>query len=423
MSTLTLTDHLNYQQHIDKLFKNEMDDGAKFSMTTSLCPQIIPEVEAQGFIDRYALIEKFWNISQTLFKQSLVDPSLKEIRELILNEVNAEFALEYHKKIYEKEVNPPLFFRTDEGVPGKITEIQSPGSGWGTLQVLQTSIPYMQKFADFPIRGFNKKTVAESLSEIILELTHNNPLVFYQIDESSVMLDTNYFISATRKYGLKYLGHDHEVSLKNANFIRTHAFMEEVTNSTFYDFLKKYNNEELIFDIFPSILFFQKISLMFPFWNKTKHLYTDEIRQIFPFTSQVTENLTLENGNQLSIENFSKLEPHRRGYYLKYAGANGVINWGSKAVYHLGKTDWKKCKVLLQNASDGYKNKHYWILQKDHHRKEEVEAVVDNVLESKDEYGKWSGFYGPKGFMGGYVMYRGFYKVHGQDDTVCKLLL
>lgn len=392
-------------------------------MNTSLVPAILSANEVQGFIDRYKTINTFWSISQNLFKKALFDPSLVEIRDLILNEVNSEFGLTYHQELYKQGIDQPYFFRTDESIPGKITEIQSPGSGWGTLQALQTSIQYLQKFMPFNIRSFNSIHIAENVSETIKELTHNNPLVFHQIDESSVMLDTNYFISTTRKHGLKYLGHDVEVTLKNTNFIRTHSFLEQATGSTFLEFLNRFHNNELLFDIFPSILFFQKISLIFPFWKNTKHLYSDAIRNIFPFTSLVADNLQLEDGTQITIEKFCDRKPHERDYYLKYAGIDGTINWGSKAVYHLGKTDWKKCKILLQAALEGYHNKHYWILQKAHHRKERVISAKDGALNSQESYAKWSGFYGPKGFMGGYIMTRGFYKVHGQNDTVCRLLL
>lgn len=52
-----------------------------------------------------------------------------------------------------------------------------------------------------------------------------------------------------------------------------------------------------------------------------------------------------------------------------------------------------------------------------------VTSIVENALVSHEEYPKYSGFYGPNGFLGGHVMSREFYKVHGQDDTVCRLLL
>lgn len=423
MKQLVAADYENYQARIDSLFREELDEGARFSMHTSLTPALLSDDEAKGFIDRHETIRKFWAISQDLFKQSLSEECLGNIQTLILNEVNPQFGLDYHRELYRHTTDQPYFFRTDESVPGKITEIQSPGSGWGTLQALQTLIPFLKEHVKFPLRSYNERTTAQKLSQSIAALTAGSPRVYHQVDESSVMLDTNYFISTTRKYGLKYLGHDYGVSFKNANFLRTHSFLEQATGSTFYEFLDRFHKKELLFDIFPSALFFQKIALIFPFMEQTKHLYSDRIRDLFPFTSLVEDSLLLENGERLTPEQFSKRKPHERDYYLKYGGTDGTVNWGSKAVYHLGKTDWKKCETLLAQASNDYRNKRYWILQRAHHRKETVTTLKNDSLDTQESYGKWSGFYGPTGFLGGYVMTRSFYKVHGQNDTVCRLLL
>ncbi len=422
MKQPTAADYGKYQSYVDTLFRTELDEGARFSMLTSLTPALLTDEEANGFSSRYSTIKEFWSISQELFKKALFDDNLVDIRNLILNEVNPQFGLDYHRELYRHTVDQPYFFRTDESVPGKITEIQSPGSGWGTLQAMQSSLSFLSKLIEFPVRTYNEKSVAEKLAHTISTLTHETPRVFHQIDESSVMLDTNYFISTTRKYGLRYLGHDYDVSFKNANFLRTHSFLEQATGSTFYEFLERYHRGEILFDIFPSILFFQKIPLIFPFWDKTRDLYPDTVREIFPFTSLIEDTLLLENGQRLTPEAFSQRKPSDRDYYLKYGGTDGTVNWGSKAVYHLGKTDWKKCQALLSQAKEGYQTGRYWILQRAHHRKEQVTTAKDHTLATEESYGKWSGFYGPSGFLGGYVMNRSFYKVHGQDDTVCRLL-
>jgi len=401
MNKLSLNDYRNYQYYVDKLYQKELRSDVRFSMITSLTPAIVSDEEIQGFIDRYHTINEFLHISQDLFKQSLVDTSMREIRDLILNEVNSEFALDYHQQLYDNEVSIPYFYRTDESVSGKINEIQFAGSIWGTVQALQLSLKYVQKYIEVPVRTFNKNLIADVVSKSICDMTHNNPLIYHQIDVSSNMIDMNYFISVTRKYGLKYLGYDIEASFKTVNFIRTHSFMELVTGSYFFDFLKRYYNHQLYFATFPSILFFQKIAMLFPFWKKTKHLYSEKIRNMFPFTSLVSNYLELENGEHMSIEMFSNLEPHKRDYYLKYAGADGKINWGSKAVYNLRKTSKRICEELLHIASYGFHHNHYWILQKAWHRKEKITFIKNSTLESKEIYSKYSGFYGPRGFMGG----------------------
>ncbi len=352
MDQFTIREQLEYRRVIDSLYEKELGPGIKFSMMTSLTPAIPSDTDALGFIERYETIKQFLSISQELFRQSLFDSSLKDIRDVILNEVNREYGVAYHQRLYRKEVDIPYFFRTDEAIPGKITEIQYEGSGWGNLNSLQTSISFMPQRIVIPLHAYNRCPVAQISAEIIRKLTHDTPLIFHQIDESSNMLDMNYFISATRKFGLKYLGHDIDVTFKNINFVRTHSFMEEVVGSEFPAFMNRYYRHELLFDIFPSILFFQKISLLLPFWDRTSNLYPDRVREIFPFTSLVTDSLELENGERISIEEFSDLPPSQRDYYLKYAGADGTINWGSKSVYNLGKINKRKCELFFATSEN-----------------------------------------------------------------------
>lgn len=422
MEDTTITKELNYRFYVNRLYERELGFGAKFSMLTSLSPAVLTDDEAQGFVNRYSVIKTYLQITQELFKKSLFDSELTDIREVVLNEVNSEFSLDFHKKLYSHNLTLPYFFRTDEAIPGKLTEIQFEGSGWGVVQALQSSMAYASRSSHLPIREFNKKCIARSVSDLIKSSIHETPFIFHQIDESSNMLDTNYFISTTRKYGLKYIGHDSEVTFKNVNFVRSHSFMEEVTDSLFDSFLERYYQGKLIFDIFPSIIFFEKIALVFPFWKETKDFYPDSIRQIFPFSSFVTDVITLETGETMTIDQFSNMEAHNRDYYLKYAGADGRINWGSKAVYNLAGHK-SQCKSLLESAAAGWRKKQPWMIQKAYHRKEKLSYLVGETMETSDMHSKWSGFYGPGGFLGGSLINRKSHKVHGQDDSICRLIL
>jgi len=423
MKTPTDRDHKDYQNAIDMAYEKVLGFGAKSTVHASLVPAILSDEEAQGFIDRYSVLRQFMAISQELFSETLVDDSKKPLRDLILNDTPSGFGLDYHQNIYRLPSSLPYFFRTDECIPGKISEIQYEGSLWGNVQVLQSTLAYMSQFAQFPLREFNSISIAQHVAEAIRSLTQDHPYVFHQIDESSNMLDMNYFIASIRQHGIKFLGHDYEVSLHNFSFIQTHSFLELVHSSCFADMMTRYEKNELVFNVFPSILFYQKIALAFPFWEKTRERYSDAIRDLFPYTSLVMHDVTVEGDRHMSLYDFANQPTHERDYFLKYAGANGTINWGSKAVYHLGKSHKNTCLMLLTMASEDFAKGSPWILQKAHHRKEQVTYSNSDVIESNPMYSKWSGFYGPKGFLGGHVMNRSFYKVHGQQDTVCRLLL
>lgn len=274
------------------------------------------------------------------------------------------------------------------------------------------------------MRSYNQVPVAEKFSLLVNELTGGSPRVFHQVDNSSDMLGMNYFISETRKFGVKYLGRDSDVSFKNVNFVRSHSFIGQAVQIEFSNFLQRYLSGHLLFDLFPSIVFEGKLPLIFPFWEATRSLYPDEVREIFPFTSLVSpRSVVLEDGQEVSIETFSKRELKQRQYYLKYAGADEQKNWGSKAVFNLGNASKPQCLELLTKAAQGAARREYWILQKAYHRKEDVEYLSGEDTVTKNIYSKWSGFYGPGGFMGGVVFSRNHNKVHGQDDTVCRLML
>ncbi len=72
-----------------------------------------------------------------LFSSSLKGLVTPAIAELFLREIPPYLA-SYHRDIVSAApIHTPMFFRTDEAVLGKIVEVQSPGSLWGTYEQLQ----------------------------------------------------------------------------------------------------------------------------------------------------------------------------------------------------------------------------------------------------------------------------------------------
>ncbi len=59
------------------------------------------------------------------------------IPELFLREIPPYLASYHCDLVSSVPVNTPVFFRTDEAMLGKIVEVQSPGSLWGTYEQLQ----------------------------------------------------------------------------------------------------------------------------------------------------------------------------------------------------------------------------------------------------------------------------------------------
>jgi len=426
MQTAKIEKEKQFTSRINKLYRDTLGEGAQFSLQTSLDPIILDESQLRGFQDRYNSIKKYQKITCDLFRESLYESGLTYVRNLILGDVNPMFGAEFHKSMYEADSDTPTFFRTDESKMGKITEIQTIGSGWGNVDLLQRAIPIQEELIgkSLPKRAHNSVSFAEKFASQVRSLIPGEPRIFHLIDNSSNMFNTNYFIERTRECGLVYQGRDSEVSFKNVNFVRSHSFIGEVTQIEFNNFFSKYADRELVFDLPPNVVFEQKLPIMLPFWQKTKHLYPDEVREIFPFTSLVEEEyLTLEDGSKPTFDEFSKYSSTRRDYYLKYAGPNEQRNWGSKSVYSLSRCTKETCRELLQKASDDGKTRNFWIIQKGEYMKEHVNRQQDESSGGLDLHSRYSGFYGPDGFMSGIVFNRNFYKVHGQADTIIRLLL
>ena len=86
---------------------------------------------------RYATIKEWQSTTLELFTSSLKGLVTPAIAELFLREI-PPYLVSYHRDIVSSApVNTPVFFRTDEAMLGKIVEVQSPGSLWGTYEQLQ----------------------------------------------------------------------------------------------------------------------------------------------------------------------------------------------------------------------------------------------------------------------------------------------
>jgi len=124
------------------------------------------------------------------------------------------------------------------------------------------------------------------------------------------------------------------------------------------------------------------------------------------------------------MEEFCRLSQKRRGYYIKYAGSDISLNWGSKGVYFDGSLSGVKCREILNDIVRGYSTKKYWIIQKGYLADDRAQFITrNNEMMDTRTHSKFSGFYGPNGLSGILVMQRLFYKVHGTKDTVVSICI
>jgi hypothetical protein len=177
--------------------------------------------------------------------------------------------------------------------------------------------------------------------------------------------------------------------------------------------------KNIFYDLPPYVLFSQKATLVLPFWSKTKHLFSDEIRNIINYSVPLLpEVIELEDG-LVTIEEFSNLPRSKRGYFLKYAGSKVTASWGSYGVFRLSNLNGKNCLNLLKQCIEKFSLGEIWLIQKENTHDDNIAFFNRNfeITERKLRL-KLNTFYAPKILIGTLAMHRNFYKVHGLSDTV-----
>lgn len=166
-------------------------------------------------------------------------------------------------------------------------------------------------------------------------------------------------------------------------------------------------------------------TLVLPFWSKTRELFSDDIRDLIIFSTPFISNyIELDNGDVLSIEEFSKKPQSQRRYYLKYAGSDVTKNWGSRGVYRLSNESSIGCEAILKKCLKASERGEIWMLQKEISNKKEIEYFdKDGAIKTEIRNVKYSSFYGPTGLIGVLGYYRNHFKVHGQNDTVLSYIV
>lgn len=377
-------------------------------------PYLIDIKERNLYDERYLLIQSFQNKAIDIFKASIKGEISPEILHWLLNETPISIGLEYHRGLEERHYSLPVFFRTDEAKIGRIMEIQCPGSLWGELELTYNYL----KTKDIKVDSFSPAAkFASQLSEFIGE----TPIIHHLLDNSSVQPGMRYFIEKTRPM-LKYYTIDYGIKANMCNFIRSHSFFGLCSEN---EFCNRLFDVHVKYDLPPNILFDQKATLVLPFWSLTRKYFSDEIRKIFLFTVPLMpDGIELPDGSKVTIDEFSQRSRSQRAYYLKYAGSDISINWGSKGVYRLSNMSSEDCIYTLKKCISQYSKGHIWLLQQEETHDDEISYYDrDNNVQRKILRAKFCAFYGPKGYIGGIAMHRKHNKVHGQDNTIISNML
>lgn len=381
-----------------KYFNKPIDLGA-------VMPNLVSERE---------IIELFFKKVAELAQLALLNGDDDIIR-ILFSEAPAGLDVVYHKNLPNCCWNPPIIYRTDQSLSGKIYEIQAPGSGWGDLYLyavclerLGYKIPKM--YFDFP------KLYANNLSRITGK---SEPCVFHMIDAASVPYSIRYLQYITSD-NVKYWGLNRDVKMNSIDCLISHSVVSSTTSNYFKTYLRMASEGELVFSTSPNLIYDEKAIYALPFHRRTKSFFSEEIRSIFPYTA-ILENSGFydKNGEFVLIEDFIKRKSRERKYYLKYGGPDTDRNWGSKTVFRLSGND---CEKLLDHANRLSQKGEIWLIQED--VSQNVSNIfsqdIENILREKNHI-KVSGYYGSDRLFGVKIMARHHFKVHGQEDTLVGL--
>ncbi|MGA2488754.1 MAG: hypothetical protein ABSF99_01010 [Anaerolineales bacterium] len=379
-------------------------------------PYPLPAAVRRLYDSRLLLIRSFQKTAVDLFRAALRDDLHPGILHWLINEAPDSFGVGYHRRLEDRHFSLPVFFRTDEVRPGRIIEINSPAALWGELQLVFEHTVRLGCCA-------GEVSPADQYAAQLTGFLGGPPVVHHFLDKSSAPGSWRYFIEKTRPR-LRYLGIDRGVRAADCNFIRYQTFVDLEQDENFPTRLSKVD-QGVTFDSPPYMLFDQKATLVLPFWSMTRTCLPDDIRALFPFTTPLLPTgIELQDGRCITFEDFSRLPRSQRAYYLKYAGSDWILNYGSRAVYRLSNLSSAACLDFLRRCLSQYDDGHIWLLQQEETRDDEITYLTrDGRSESGSLRAKFAGFYGPAGCLGVLAMHSRHNKVHGQPDTVLSYVL
>ena len=401
----------------DLLFNSCPKYETGFTQLLAQTPYHVPFNVYNLYEKRFTLIKEFQKISLELFRQVLKKKEHSVLLNWLINESPISLGLRYHQDLEDRHYTLPVFFRTDEVAPGgRIVEIQCPGSLWGDLQLTFDYLTRLKYQVDVV-------SPANLFGNQLIRLLNEKPIVHHLLDNASGQAGMRYFIEKTRPL-VRYYGVDYGIWPKNCNFIRSHSFFGLYAENEFKTRIARVGNG-IVYDLPPHVLFDQKASLVLPFWSLTRKAFTDDIRDLFVYTTPLLPSgIELPDNTKITIEQFSRLPRSQRSFYVKYAGSDVSMNWGSRAVFRLSNLSQNNCLSLLRKCTSHYERGQIWLIQKEETHDDEI-VFLDRQENRQSEKlrAKISGFYGPFGPIGILAMHRGHNKVHGQNDTVVSFMV
>ncbi len=404
----------NPYQNIVSLSEEAMCAPSAFTGLVATTPRSIPRGTWSQFDRRNQKVREWQRTALELFAASVRGDLPRTLADSVLGHLPAHVGWDHHRRCPLLTAGTPTLFRTDQAADGTVLEVQCPGSLWGVHEILSEF---------YAGAGFLDARRIVPLSDRFISEVRTRvgaaPIIHHLLDNSSHPAGERFFIQRARRTA-RYFGYDLDVKPQDCNFVRAHDFFSLMVENFSSERQLRLAAGEPIYDLPPIVLFDQKLLLTLPFSTDTREHFDHETRELFPYTTLVTPSgLQLEDGGSPTLEQFAALPRARRGYFLKYAGSDVARNWGSRAVFHLGKLSHEACERRLHEVTTGWAAGERWIVQKEQSSEEQVSFVArEGGIETTSAHSKHSVFCGPGGAMAVLIMFERFYKVHGSTETI-----
>lgn len=399
---------------IDAAYQNSLVGGCLFSEMVANDLVLLDPATHDLLTGRHRRLLEFLGRALEYFRTMVVSHGASKTSFLV-NDSRHFAGLKYYRDLPSTCWHTPRFFRTDEAKSGAIMELQCPGSGWGDLlllgEVMRPQHPVL----------LEKFDPAQCVTKAVRHITGADaPSVLHLLDNSSNPASMRFLISRTQAQ-LRYWGYHPDVSSMECQFIRSHSVQGLMAENLFKERLRLNSEGRAFFDLPPLVVFDQKSTLALPFVDESRDYFTNDDRALFAYTYLLSEKgFRDKDGSWVTLDNFLKRPQKHRRYYLKYAGSDTSLNWGSRAVYRLDSNNAKESISLAM--SDVLKGRP-WIIQYGVGSREKVRFLRrgENELVEANLPVKYSSFYGPLGLIGVRATYRDAVKVHGQKDAIVAL--
>lgn len=379
-------------------------------------PVLLSEEVKRTLGEQSRIIESFLNKVAFIAKGALLSGDQK-LLDLLFSETIAGMDTEFHESLPDTCWDAPVLYRTDQSADGRVYEIQAPGSGWGDVPLLHKV--YAQ---DSLVPSGGDLEFYSAYTAAIKGVTASSfPRVFHMLDAASAPDSIRYLCAETAR-DLRYWGLSDEVSMFNVDFVISHSAASLVASNAYLRYMQLALSGRRIFSTPPNLLFDQKVIYLLPFYRRTRHIFLDEERAIFPYTALIEDDGFYSISDQFvplsSWKNWARKNSTR--WYLKYGGPSLEKNWGGRAVFRLGGNDTNR---LLQRAVEGTRRGEIWILQEDSELLKRHASDFHFISQgiALPEHMKISGFYASGRLIGVKIMLREHFKVHGQADTVISI--